>query len=164
MTLAQRPSVTLGFLGSRYDWAACDDGKVARCPECGRAFRGQKRSTRKSNLKSHMGIHYGWRPFQCHLCRAKFTRKNDLKIHLLRNACRAPSLALARHCFKGRSPPELFQLDAHFGAFEFVPAPFRCSFQTFCFPLSTGGHHFCSRRSRAPAGGPQRGHRSGAVR
>ncbi|KAK3881050.1 hypothetical protein Pcinc_014507 [Petrolisthes cinctipes] len=52
------------------------------CGVCGREFRG-RRSQRTFNLKQHLSIHAGLRPFQCPLCSHAFNRKSHLKGHLL---------------------------------------------------------------------------------
>ncbi|XP_050728491.1 broad-complex core protein isoforms 1/2/3/4/5-like isoform X30 [Eriocheir sinensis] len=52
------------------------------CGVCGREFRG-RRSQRTFNLKQHLSIHAGLRPFQCTLCPHAFNRKSHLKGHLL---------------------------------------------------------------------------------
>lgn len=49
------------------------------CPLCGQNFLG---NNRKNNLKQHLAIHSGLRPFQCYLCPQTFVRKSHLKRHL----------------------------------------------------------------------------------
>ena len=55
---------------------------ISVCGVCGREFRG-RRSQRTYNLKQHLSIHAGLRPFQCPLCSHAFNRKSHLKGHLL---------------------------------------------------------------------------------
>lgn len=50
------------------------------CDLCGKVFRGEYN---KSNLKQHMSIHRGEKPFKCPLCPHRSNRKNNLKVHVL---------------------------------------------------------------------------------
>uniref|UniRef100_A0A3Q3FQ76 C2H2-type domain-containing protein n=1 Tax=Labrus bergylta TaxID=56723 RepID=A0A3Q3FQ76_9LABR len=45
------------------------------CPECGKAFR------INSELKKHMMVHTGERPYSCPMCGKKFTKGYNLKKH-----------------------------------------------------------------------------------
>lgn len=51
----------------------------AVCYVCGQNFLG---NNRKNNLKQHLAIHSGLRPFRCHVCPLTFVRKSHLKRHL----------------------------------------------------------------------------------
>ena len=50
------------------------------CAECGDCFK------HKCDLKKHMVIHTGERPFTCSLCNKSFGLKGDLKHHMLNHA------------------------------------------------------------------------------
>ncbi|KAB7493987.1 Zinc finger protein, partial [Armadillidium nasatum] len=50
-----------------------------RCNICGKVFRGE---SSKSNLKQHMSIHRGEKPFKCPICNHRSNRRNNLKIHM----------------------------------------------------------------------------------
>ena len=49
------------------------------CLLCGQNFYG---SNRKNNLKQHLAIHSGIRPFRCSWCPQSFIRRSHLKRHL----------------------------------------------------------------------------------
>lgn len=49
------------------------------CTECCRTF------TAKNNLKRHMRLHTGLRPYKCSQCPQTFARRDDLKGHVLRH-------------------------------------------------------------------------------
>ncbi|XP_067123210.1 zinc finger protein 568-like [Centruroides vittatus] len=49
--------------------------KPYKCNLCGKRF------SQKSNLTSHMTVHFDERPFKCDYCEDSFKRKNDLKQH-----------------------------------------------------------------------------------
>lgn len=49
------------------------------CPLCNKTF------ARRGNLKVHMNIHTGERPFQCNICFKRFFTKSNLKSHLVYN-------------------------------------------------------------------------------
>lgn len=50
------------------------------CKECGKTFN------RKDNLKRHMTVHTGEKPFQCKECDQGFTDKSNLKVHMRTHA------------------------------------------------------------------------------
>lgn len=52
---------------------------ILQCPLCGTAFHGDYR---KRNLKQHMSIHRGEKPFFCPYCPHKSNRKSNLKVHI----------------------------------------------------------------------------------
>ncbi|KAG7167368.1 transcription factor ovo-like protein 3-like 2 [Homarus americanus] len=48
------------------------------CPECGKIFRGDYH---KYNLKKHLTIHAGLRPYSCPICNMAFNQKVSMKRH-----------------------------------------------------------------------------------
>ncbi|XP_039528988.1 gastrula zinc finger protein XlCGF49.1-like [Pimephales promelas] len=54
------------------------------CSECGNTF------TRKENLKNHMIIHTGLKPFSCSQCGKSFKYKNCLNVHLITHMSKKP--------------------------------------------------------------------------
>ncbi|XP_045103678.1 longitudinals lacking protein, isoforms H/M/V-like isoform X4 [Portunus trituberculatus] len=52
--------------------------KGSSCPECGKVFRGDYH---KYNLKKHLTIHAGLRPFTCPVCNMSFNQKVSMKRH-----------------------------------------------------------------------------------
>ena len=55
------------------------DGSGLQCCVCGKIFTGDYC---KSNLRQHMTIHRGEKPFQCPYCNHASNRKNNLKMHI----------------------------------------------------------------------------------
>ncbi|CAL4062502.1 unnamed protein product, partial [Meganyctiphanes norvegica] len=49
------------------------------CPTCGQRFHG---IYQKYNLKRHLAIHTGERPFSCLHCYATFNQKSNMKRHI----------------------------------------------------------------------------------
>ncbi|KAK3881049.1 hypothetical protein Pcinc_014506 [Petrolisthes cinctipes] len=70
MSFNQKGQGEVTFPGSQSDTV---------CPLCGQNFIG---INRKNNLKQHLAIHSGLRPFQCYMCPQTFVRKSHLKRHL----------------------------------------------------------------------------------
>ncbi|CAG5126880.1 unnamed protein product [Candidula unifasciata] len=60
------------------------DRGVYGCTVCSRTF------TAKNNLKRHIRIHTGQRPYQCLQCSQSFARRDDLKGHMLRHDYNKP--------------------------------------------------------------------------
>ncbi|XP_029643971.1 zinc finger protein 433-like [Octopus sinensis] len=52
---------------------------VFTCNICYRTF------TARNNLKRHIRLHTGYKPYTCNICSSSFTRKDDLKFHLLKH-------------------------------------------------------------------------------
>ncbi|KAK4309629.1 hypothetical protein Pmani_018740 [Petrolisthes manimaculis] len=51
------------------------------CPLCGKEFHGVRQ---RRNLKRHMMIHWGDKPFQCPFCIHRTNQKSNLKTHMLK--------------------------------------------------------------------------------
>lgn len=50
------------------------------CPQCGKMFRGDYH---KYNLKKHLTIHAGLRPYPCPICNMAFNQKVSMKRHFM---------------------------------------------------------------------------------
>lgn len=50
------------------------------CPQCGKMFRGDYH---KYNLKKHLTIHAGLRPYPCPICNMAFNQKVSMKRHYI---------------------------------------------------------------------------------
>lgn len=59
-----------------HKWNVCDDNKIP-CPICNRTFG-------KNSLRCHLRLHTNERIFECNQCELKFTRKANLKEHIMR--------------------------------------------------------------------------------
>ncbi|KAK4309625.1 hypothetical protein Pmani_018736 [Petrolisthes manimaculis] len=57
----------------------CRAGSFTSCQTCGQRFHGVYQ---KYNLKRHMSIHTGERPYPCPSCPAAFNQKCNMKRHL----------------------------------------------------------------------------------
>lgn len=57
----------------------CRAGSFTSCQTCGQRFHGVYQ---KYNLKRHMSIHSGERPYPCPCCPAAFNQKCNMKRHL----------------------------------------------------------------------------------
>ncbi|XP_045608126.1 protein tramtrack, beta isoform isoform X9 [Procambarus clarkii] len=66
-------SATLGTLD-----ASVSVLRGSSCPECGKMFRGDYH---KYNLKKHLTIHAGLRPYPCPVCNMAFNQKVSMKRH-----------------------------------------------------------------------------------
>ncbi|XP_063595654.1 zinc finger protein 398-like [Penaeus indicus] len=60
---------------------AAEGPEGVNCPICGVHFSGKYH---KYNLKRHMDIHRGVRPFSCHHCGQQFNRRHNLDRHMER--------------------------------------------------------------------------------
>ncbi|XP_047499997.1 broad-complex core protein-like isoform X9 [Penaeus chinensis] len=70
-----RPATPPALLAS-----AQDDGGAVHCRFCGKAFHGRYA---KYNLKRHLMIHRGEKPFMCPYCPHRANQKGNLKYHIL---------------------------------------------------------------------------------
>ncbi|ROT77145.1 hypothetical protein C7M84_004226 [Penaeus vannamei] len=70
-----RPATPSALLAS-----AQDDGGAVHCRFCGKAFHGRYA---KYNLKRHLMIHRGEKPFVCPYCPHRANQKGNLKYHIL---------------------------------------------------------------------------------
>lgn len=57
---------------------------VFTCQICYNTF------TCRNNMKRHIRLHTGYKPYQCSLCSESFTRKDDIKRHLIRHSYSKP--------------------------------------------------------------------------
>ena len=55
------------------------------------------------DLKRHMWVHEGLKPYKCEFCDAKFSRKNNLKWH--RNTHTNKNLLKCKHCSEQFTKP-----------------------------------------------------------
>ncbi|XP_063595837.1 putative transcription factor ovo-like protein 3 [Penaeus indicus] len=69
------PSVSISSAGHATPMATL---RCSTCPECGKIFRGDYH---KYNLKKHLTIHAGLRPFPCPVCNLAFNQKVSMKRH-----------------------------------------------------------------------------------
>lgn len=69
------PSVSISSAGQAAPMATL---RCSTCPECGKIFRGDYH---KYNLKKHLTIHAGLRPFPCPVCNLAFNQKVSMKRH-----------------------------------------------------------------------------------
>lgn len=69
------PSVSITSAGHAAPMATL---RCSTCPECGKIFRGDYH---KYNLKKHLTIHAGLRPFPCPVCNLAFNQKVSMKRH-----------------------------------------------------------------------------------
>ncbi|XP_047499990.1 protein tramtrack, beta isoform-like isoform X3 [Penaeus chinensis] len=69
------PSVSISSVGHATPMATL---RCSTCPECGKIFRGDYH---KYNLKKHLTIHAGLRPFPCPVCNLAFNQKVSMKRH-----------------------------------------------------------------------------------
>ena len=51
------------------------------CPVCGKEFHGVRQ---RRNLKRHMMIHWGEKPYHCPFCPHRSNQKGNLKTHILK--------------------------------------------------------------------------------
>ena len=65
----------------------CTGRNVPVCPYCHRVFRNAS-----SDLRKHMWIHEGIKPFECHVCPYAFRTRSNLATHMLRHSADKPFL------------------------------------------------------------------------
>lgn len=74
LAAVRRHVATRHGAGRRHDGR---DGRLYRCGLCPAAFN------KSCNLKGHMLVHTGERPFACRCCAMTFTQKSKCKRHML---------------------------------------------------------------------------------
>ncbi|XP_071439187.1 uncharacterized protein [Hetaerina americana] len=75
------------YMGRGHDKASRTGYK---CPHCGKSI------SRRFDFESHLRIHSGIKPFECHICHATFNLKKRLKAHM--NVHSAMKLFICAHC------------------------------------------------------------------
>ena len=97
------------------------------CPICGRSF------TRSTNLRAHMLIHTGDRPYTCKVCNKNFIRSSDVKRHMLVHTGERPYSCVLCHQRFALYQNLKTHMDIHSGV-----KPFKCTFCTKCFSRDRG--------------------------